>query len=86
MFHKIFFINAILRILLSASAEKMYSGPGTWLGINICYGLAVTLGVYVSGRVSGGHINPAVSMAEAVRGTLAWKDLPFYIISQVLFL
>ena len=64
----------------------MYSGPGTWLGINICYGLAVTLAVYVSGRVSGGHINPAVSMAEAVRGSLAWKDLPFYITSQVLFL
>lgn len=50
----------------------------------MCYGLAVTMAVYVSGKVSGGHINPAVSLAEAVAGRLDWIQLPFYVIAQVL--
>lgn len=40
--------------------------------------------VYIGGYVSGGHYNPMVSLALAIRGTLQWKRLPSYIIAQTL--
>jgi aquaporin Z len=39
--------------------------------------------VYAGGYISGGHYNPAVSMAAAVRGALPWKDWLPYAIAQV---
>ena len=60
------------------------SKSGTWLGINLCYGIAVALAVYVCGKVSGGHVNPAVTIVEAVEGRLAIKEAAFYILGQVI--
>ena len=48
--------------------------------------LAVTLAVYIVGKVSGGHINPAVTVAESVMGNFKWAELPLYIIAQVLII
>ena len=45
---------------------------GSFLNINLGYGLALMLGVYASIGVSGGHLNPAVTLAMAVRGQLSW--------------
>ncbi|MFI0481191.1 MIP/aquaporin family protein [Actinomadura sp. 9N215] len=48
------------------------------------WGIGVTLGVYVSARLSGGHINPAVTFALAVFKGFPWrKVLPFWF-AQVL--
>ena len=47
------------------------------------YGMAVTLAVYVVGKVSGGHINPAITIAECVFGNFPWAHAPHYIMSQV---
>jgi aquaporin Z len=40
--------------------------------------------VYIGGYISGGHYNPAVSLAVAARGRLAWHELPWYWLAQVL--
>ncbi len=49
---------------------------------------ATAVGLYaiilVFGPVSGGHLNPAVSIADAVLGGLAWRDVPAYALAQVL--
>ena len=45
--------------------------------------MAVTLAVYVVGKVSGGHINPAITIAECVFGNFPWAHAPYYIISHV---
>jgi len=36
------------------------------------------------GPISGAHMNPAVSLVEAVRGGLAWRDVPAYVAAQVI--
>jgi len=42
----------------------------------IAIGFALMVVVYAGGGISGGHYNPAVSLAAAVKGGLPWKDLP----------
>jgi len=42
------------------------------------------LGVYTSGGVSGGHINPAVTLAFAVTKKFPWRKVPFYFLGQYL--
>lgn len=45
--------------------------------------MAVTLAVYIVGKVSGGHINPAVTLAQCVLGNFPWIELPFYAFAQI---
>src|SRR6185437_4389679 len=54
-----------------------------WIVITTGWGLAVTLALYVSGRLSGGHLNPAVTLALAVRGEVPWGRLIPYWGAQV---
>src|SRR5215468_7281682 len=52
---------------------------GEYLSINIAWGFAVTMGVYVAGGVSGAHLNPAVTLSLAYRGdTPRSKYLPHF--------
>lgn len=51
--------------------------------VTTAWGLAVTLAVYLSGRLSGGHLNPAVTLALAARGDFAWGRVVPYMLAQV---
>ncbi|XP_042680034.1 aquaporin-9 isoform X2 [Centrocercus urophasianus] len=57
---------------------------GGTMTVSVGFAMAVTIAVYVSGGVSGGHINPAVSLAMCVAGRLKWTKLPIYILAQLL--
>jgi len=52
--------------------------------ISFAFAMAVIAMVYTLGHVSGCHINPAVTVALAVTGKFAWKDVPGYLIAQVI--
>jgi len=72
--------GVVAGVLLSKSkAEK--SG---WIVITTGWALAVAIGVYAVGRISGAHINPAVTLGLAAVGKLAWAEVPHYILGQFL--
>lgn len=53
-------------------------------GVALAFGLTVLTGAYALGHISGAHFNPAVSIGLWIGGRFEGKELPGYIISQVL--
>jgi len=72
--------GVVAGVLLSKSKAEN-SG---WIVITTGWGLAVAMGVYVSARISGGHINPAVTLALAAMGKFPWHEVPKYLAAQFL--
>jgi glycerol uptake facilitator protein len=63
-------------VLMNEKSDKMM--------ITTAWGLAVALAVYVCGRLSGGHINPAVTLALAARGEFPRSRILPYWTAQLL--
>ena len=55
-----------------------------WLTIAMGYGFGVMFPVLMFGGVSGAHINPAMTLAQAINGMFPWGDVLPYIIAQLL--
>jgi len=84
------FIGTALLILLGdgvvAGVLLRYSKAENagWIVITLGWGLAVAVAVYAVGRISGAHINPAVTLGLASIGAFPWAQVPGYIIAQLL--
>ena len=52
-------------------------------GDAIAIGVALALAILMIGKISGGHLNPAVSIIMFLKGNLSMKDLVPYILAQV---
>lgn len=59
------------------------SGAATFVLIGLAFGLALFIAVLIVGRVSGAHLNPAVTVGLAITGHFAWEDVPAYIVGQI---
>src|ERR1700730_650876 len=66
----------------SGRGTKVFDASGAWLLIPFGWAMAVVFGVYVAGGITGAHINPAVTLAFAVRGDLPWRKVPGYWLAQ----
>ncbi|MBG02256.1 MAG: hypothetical protein CL470_08305 [Acidimicrobiaceae bacterium] len=53
------------------------------VGEPIPIAVALLASIYFGGSISGGHFNPAVSIMMYLKKSLSGKDLPMYILSQV---
>src|SRR5471032_2426196 len=58
--------------------------PGAGALAPLAIGSALMIMVYAGGHVSGGHYNPAVTLAVWLRGRCAAADVPFYWLSQII--
>ncbi len=55
-----------------------------FLGVAVAFGLTVVTMAYAIGHISGAHLNPAVSIGLWAGGRMPTRDLPGYIVAQVL--
>lgn len=84
-----FFGTAILMIFGNGSVANVElkntkGHHAGWLNIAMGYGFGVMFPVLMFGSVSGAHINPAMTIAQAVNGLFPWSDVLPYIVAQLL--
>ena len=74
---------AVSALNQSGRGTEIFQASGDWLLIAWGWGLAVALGVYVAGGVTGAHLNPAVTFANALRRDFPWRKVLPYSAAQV---
>ena len=66
------------------SAKSPLLGSGDWLLVTWGWALAVCFAIYTVGGITGAHINPAVTLALAIRRQLPWNKVAPYWVVQIL--
>jgi MIP family channel proteins len=77
------FVLIVFGVGVVAQTVLSSNGAGSPLGIHIAWGLAVTMGCYVAGGVTGAHLNPAVTLALAVHRRFPWAKVLPYAVAQL---
>ncbi|TCC24895.1 MIP/aquaporin family protein [Kribbella speibonae] len=65
-------------------AQVVAGGIGNHDSISWAWGLGVTLGIYTAGRMTGAHLNPAVTIALAAFRGFSWRKVLPYSVAQFL--
>ena len=81
------FIGTFAMIFCGTGAmtiNEVTGGDVTHVGIAMTWGLIVMAMIYAFGETSGAHFNPAVSIAFAYAKKFSWREVPKYIIAQIL--
>jgi glycerol uptake facilitator protein len=78
------FFGTMILILFGVGvvAQVAAAGVGDHDSIAWAWGLGVTLGVYVAGRISGAHLNPAVTVALAAFAGFSWRKVAPFALAQ----
>jgi len=71
-------------VVANVVLTKTKGNNGGWIVITFGWAIAVFTGVFVAGKVSGAHLNPAVSVALAYLGQIKLDALPLYLGGQMI--
>jgi len=79
------FLGTMILILFGNGVVAMVVlfDKGGYTNITLGWGLAVTMGIYIAGRISGAHLNPAVTLAVAIFRGFSWKKVLPYSLAQI---
>jgi glycerol uptake facilitator protein len=78
----LFGTGVVAMVVLFPSNTPGAAVHGGYTNITLGWGLAVTMGLYISGKVSGGHLNPAVTLTLAVFRDFPWRKVLPYSLAQ----
>ena len=84
--------SAVMTLIIADTNSGLFGGGsiGTlggladWLAIGLGFGIVITAVIYGMGRISGAHINPAVTIALWATRRFETKDAVVYIIAQLI--
>lgn len=71
-------------VVANVVLPKTKGNNGGLISIVLGWMIAVFVGVYVTSSISGGHLNPAVTIALATAGKFSWSLVPNYILAQMI--
>ncbi|KJA25311.1 hypothetical protein HYPSUDRAFT_422260 [Hypholoma sublateritium FD-334 SS-4] len=72
------------QVVLSTNPGVAASPKGDFLSVSFGWAVGLAMGAWVSGGISGGHLNPAVTLALATWRGFPWRKVPAYVFAQVL--
>ncbi|ORY58680.1 aquaporin-like protein [Leucosporidium creatinivorum] len=82
------FLGMLVLIVLGVGADCQVKISQTTAGdsssVNWTWGFGVMSGIYIAGGISGGHLNPALTIALACFRGFPWRMVPRYILAQIL--
>lgn len=78
------FVGTLMLVLLGCGSAVLAGKAIGVVGIALAFGLAIVAIAYSVGRISGGHVNPAVSIAMLINKKMDVKDFCGYVVAQVL--
>jgi glycerol uptake facilitator protein len=71
-------------VCAGVTLKKSLAHNSGWIVVTMGWGLAVAVGAYAVGRISGAHLNPALTLALAFKGDFPWSQVPSYIAAQMI--
>ena len=81
------FIGVFMLTFIGAGAivlNQYRDGSVGLVGIALAHGLALAIAVTATMNISGGHINPAITLGLFSVGRIGWKQAGLYVLAQVL--
>lgn len=79
------FLGTLVLILFGngvVAQTVLFPDKGSFTNITLAWGLGVVFGIYVAGRISGAHLNPAVTLALAAFNGFSWRKVVPYSLAQ----